>query len=235
MQEGRCALATSFATFKFLVIYGLCFSVMKLISFRFGIVLPMMDYLMFDGVAIVVLSMTMTLSQPNLHLGAMRPTSSLLGSSTIASVLGMMAVNWSFLAGIIAWMRVHDDYVEWPSEYAEMTDWWTLGDNWESTVLYVTVFLQFITSSVIFSFGSAYRRTVTSNWPLLASWGALFALTSSAFLMDDSAFTQIWHMASHQYNDEEPTNKVWRSYQDAGPDRDALLDDEEVLPIMMYV
>lgn len=37
--EGRATLATSFASYKFLIIYGQLFSVLKLICFFFGVIM----------------------------------------------------------------------------------------------------------------------------------------------------------------------------------------------------
>lgn len=49
LREGRCALATSFAGYKFLITYGQIFPVVKLCCFYFGSIMPEMDYIMIDG------------------------------------------------------------------------------------------------------------------------------------------------------------------------------------------
>ncbi len=44
-----------------------------------------------------------------------------------------------------------------------------LGDNWESTVIFFTIYFQFVTSAMVFSFGSAFRRPVVFNYRLLVN------------------------------------------------------------------
>ncbi len=79
LKEGRASLATSFANYKFLIMYGLLFSVVKLVSFYFGVIMSAVGYYCIDGVAIITLCYTMTLSGPTETLRKIRPTSSLLG------------------------------------------------------------------------------------------------------------------------------------------------------------
>lgn len=64
VREGRAALHTSFACFKFLVMYGLSFSIFKLTTNYFGTVACQMDYFFIDGVAVLALGYTMNLSNP---------------------------------------------------------------------------------------------------------------------------------------------------------------------------
>ena len=46
--RGRCALATSFASYKFLITYGQLFSCLKLVCFWYGVIMCMMDYVTVD-------------------------------------------------------------------------------------------------------------------------------------------------------------------------------------------
>ena len=39
IKEGRAALCTSFASYKFLIMYGQLFSVLKLICFYYGVIM----------------------------------------------------------------------------------------------------------------------------------------------------------------------------------------------------
>ena len=64
LREGRGSLATSFASYKFLIIYGQMFSVVKLASYYFGVLMSPVAYITIDGVAVVALSYFMTLSEP---------------------------------------------------------------------------------------------------------------------------------------------------------------------------
>jgi hypothetical protein len=51
-------------------------------------------------------------------------------------------------------------YVPWPSYCSNASNWWELSDNWETTVIFTTVFLQFITSAAVFTSGATFRQPV---------------------------------------------------------------------------
>ena len=93
LREGRCALATSFASYKFLITYGQLFSCLKLVCFWYGVIMCMMDYLTVDVVMTLTLTYAITLSRPLDALRPERPTSSLLGPEVVASVVGMQVIN----------------------------------------------------------------------------------------------------------------------------------------------
>ena len=78
LREGRGSLATSFASYKFLIMYGQLFSTIKLISYYYGVLMPPMAYVTIDGGAVIVLSYFMTRSEPKGYLAKERPSSSLL-------------------------------------------------------------------------------------------------------------------------------------------------------------
>lgn len=46
-------------------------------------------------------------------------------------------------------------------------EWWVLGDNWESSVLFFVVFYQYITCALVYSFGSSFRLTLFYNWAVV--------------------------------------------------------------------
>lgn len=175
-----------------------------------------MDYLMFDGVAVITLPITMTLAMPLKRLNEFRPTSSLFSPATIASVMGLMIIYLIFMAGALLHMSNHPDYVEWPSKIASASSWWILGDNWESTVIYFQQFFAFLGAGLVFSFGSKYRQPFFRNWIFMLSLFALFIINSLLLLLPQSGFTELWHIASQQFNSADPDNSIWADYQKAG-------------------
>jgi len=48
-------------------------------------------------------------------------------------------------------------------------EWWVLGDNWESSVLFFVVFYQYITCALVYSFGSSFRLGLFYNWAVTVS------------------------------------------------------------------
>merc|ERR1712086_415059 len=51
IKEGRCALATSFAAYRFYITYGLNWSVVKTINFVYGVRMPITGYLTIDSIS----------------------------------------------------------------------------------------------------------------------------------------------------------------------------------------
>ncbi|MCO5602078.1 hypothetical protein L7F22_056205 [Adiantum nelumboides] len=216
LREGRGALHTSFACYKFLIMYGLMFSIFKLCCYWYGVIVCQMGYLFIDGVAVLTLGYAMTVSHPEDILGNDRPTSSLLGSLNVSSVFGVWFINIMFLVGAINFMANQPDYVRWPAKYSHGASWWTLGDNWESTVLFFTMYFQFITSAFVFTFGSSFRKSVFQNKSIMVSYGSLMILMSLLLLLPPSGFTSLWHVASEQFNNVNSSSPIWTAYQKAG-------------------
>eukprot|EP00121_Abeoforma_whisleri_P003250 Awhi_evm2s2916 len=139
IKEGRASLHTSFAVYKFLIYYGQIFTMVKLICFYYGVIMCQMDYLFIDAAAVITLGYTMTLSSTNSKLEKIRPTSSLIGKINLASSIGCYAITFLGLITTLL-ITIHDkDYLAWPAEYANGADWWLLGDNWETTALYINL------------------------------------------------------------------------------------------------
>lgn len=217
LAEGRCSLATSLSSYKLIVTYGLLFSIVKMASFYFAVLMPMLGYVFIDIVAVVPLTFAVTLAQPLPRLGPTRPTSSLLGPVTVGSLLGVYVVSLSSMAVNLALMTADAGYVQWPARFADTAAWWLISDNWEASVIWSSTFYVFITSAVAFSFGSAHRASLFSNWVLLVVWAVLYSFCSYLVLAAPSYLTLQFHMASEQFNRPvDPYNPVWQKYQAAG-------------------
>lgn len=72
MREGRAALHTSVAAYKFLIMYGLIFSVLKLTCYLLGVIMCQAAYMLIEGIAIIVLPWATTLALPAKRLGKVR-------------------------------------------------------------------------------------------------------------------------------------------------------------------
>jgi len=216
IREGRASLATSFASYKFLIVYGQLFSLIKLCGYYFGTIMSPMAYATIDAAAVVVLSYFMTLSEPKSRLSKERPSSSLLSNVTIASVCGMHAMNVTIMTLCLRIIVAHPEYVKWPAEYTDLDHWWNLSNNWESSVLFAVAFPQFITAAVIFSFGSKHRKNVIQNVGLIVGWAIFYTFASAILLMDPNYVTYLYHMASENFNGEGSRFPIWATYQMKG-------------------
>lgn len=135
LREGRGALATSFASYRFLMQYGCGFSCIKLFGYYYGIILSATHYIAIDIIIVIAMTYCITLAKPLPDLGVDRPTASLLGPTTIAAVFGQHVINVIFLGGAIAWQNSSPDYVRWgpnddnvvpprPVTTSEGRKWW---------------------------------------------------------------------------------------------------------------
>ena len=213
LREGRCALATSFASFKFLILYGQIYSVVKLLVVHYNVVAPPLDYLSVDCLVLVCMSYAMTLSRPAERLGGRRPTGTLLGPTSVASALGTTVIYVVVLSACTALMESFDGYIPFPYHCANSNQWWLLGDNWESTVVFFTFLFMLTNTAFVFSFGDAFRESVWRNRPVVFLYAALVALFSAALLSEPSSFTDLWHIASRNYNAANTSSVVWQNYQ----------------------
>jgi cation-transporting ATPase 13A3/4/5 len=128
----------------------------------------------------------------------------------------MWVINFAFTVGALGYMRTSPDYVRWPAKDAVSSQWWTLGDNWESTVLFFCTFFQLTFASVVFSFSASFSRPVARNWILVGAWAVLFTIGAFLLLSNENYFTFVFHIASQAYNDVPPTSPTWAAFQKAG-------------------
>jgi hypothetical protein len=113
-------------------------------------------------------------------------------------------------------MTAHPDYVKWPAEDATTADWWTgPSDNWEGTILYAVMFF-LLSSAGLFSFGYLLREPIYSNWTLLLNLSILYTITAIILLADTTYLSDLWHIASRQFNKENSVSPVWEEYQRNG-------------------
>lgn len=110
-------------------------------------------------------------------------------------------------------MRNDPDYVAWPAKLAGANSWWFLGDNWESTVVFVVVAFQYLTSSAIFSLGSKYRQPIWKNKAVVGAWLAFAAFLTFLLLSAQNGVSELFHIGSQKFNSRGTASPVWRDYQ----------------------
>jgi magnesium-transporting ATPase (P-type) len=216
IREGRCCLATSFAGYKFLITYGQLFSMCKLCSFYFGVIMCQSCYFTIDIAGVLLLSYAITLSRPRQDLPPRRPTSSLVGTATVASVVGMQLINLASLGTAFAYMRSSPDYVRWPVELTEGAKFWFLSDNWECTILFTWMMGSFTVAALIFSVGGPFRSPLYTNYLLLLFTLCLVVSMALLLCTGPNTFTAVFHIASNSFNSEDSPSPVWQAYRDQG-------------------
>ncbi|XP_037089764.1 LOW QUALITY PROTEIN: polyamine-transporting ATPase 13A2-like [Pollicipes pollicipes] len=93
VREGRCALTTSFGTFKYMALYSMIQFVSVLLLYQHHSNLGDAQFLYIDLVITTTVAVLMgyTAAAPSLH--RRRPPGSLLGAPTVVSILAQLSVR----------------------------------------------------------------------------------------------------------------------------------------------
>jgi cation-transporting ATPase 13A3/4/5 len=186
VRQGRAALATSFAGYKFLIMYGETMCFLELIQYYFTVVVPQWIWVLIDGFVTVGLSYALTQALPAKHLSAQRPTARLLGPETLASTIIQVIINLLFLTCSILllfrqpWFRCN----EFDASAVDAAKWWLLGDNYESVLITAITLPQFINAAATFNFGYRFRRAWWRNYTLVACYLGMMTFVSYIILAD---------------------------------------------------
>ncbi|KAJ2838649.1 hypothetical protein FBU31_000867 [Coemansia sp. 'formosensis'] len=187
LRESRAGLATSFANFAALICYGQVMSGMvKMASFYFAISLTQNLWLLIDGAIATGLMLTISLSGPAKRLAKYRPTSRILGPQMLASVGGVVFINWLFGAMAYVWLFQQEWFRcnEHSTAEIDVIKWWLLGDNYEASILSFVATFQFINNGLVVNYGYLYRARWYKNYALLIVWGFLMTFVSYMLLAD---------------------------------------------------
>ena len=206
LREGRATLANAVASYKFLIVYGQFFSVLKLAAFFYTSIPSLAFYICIDSLTTICISAFMSLSRPLPRLHPRRPTSSLLGAQTVGSVLCVQVINFTFFVAQLKLMSNTEGYVRWPQSIVDTDDWWFISDCWEATVMFAAVYLPFLAAAFAFTLGNAYRQPVLRNGAFSCSIAVLFGLASFLLLSPQNVLTETFRIASEQFNSPCPTS-----------------------------
>jgi magnesium-transporting ATPase (P-type) len=102
IRQGRAALTTSITGYKYLVLYGQVMFMLKIFTFYFSVSLSENLWIAIDVLITVLLTWAVSQSKAANRLEPVRPTARLLGPQTLASGMGLVAINWAFLCGAFA-------------------------------------------------------------------------------------------------------------------------------------
>ncbi|KAF1776312.1 P-type ATPase, cytoplasmic domain N [Phytophthora cactorum] len=195
-REGRCSVATSFASVKFLIMYGLIGSVLRLFMYYHAINLSQWCWILVEGFMLVGCSYVITLSKPLDELKDMRPTSSLIGPTTLSSILGQEAINIIYLCFSIHMLSSQVWYCPFSPDNVDVAKWWLMSDNHLATTLFFSVIFQQHISAWVFSFGSTYRQPIWKNYLLMAFFAVVGALDLYMLLGEPSIVTDRFRISS---------------------------------------
>ena len=193
LREGRCALASAFAAYKFYITYGQVESYLQTINAYLAITFTEWCWVFLDGIWSITLAFSLPLSKAAWRLAPICPTASLLGTHTLYSACGLIV--WNFLFLVIALLALFSqDWFQcrkWNSE--DVSNSLIIGDNFESSVLIIVGGYQLTASAIALNFGYAFRQNWWKNHVFV-----VFAIlwTSFVFVMTTfpSEFSCIWRV-----------------------------------------
>ncbi|OMH85278.1 putative cation-transporting ATPase 13A4, partial [Zancudomyces culisetae] len=196
LSQGRGALATSFANYKFLMLYGQTMAMFKLFSMYFSSTISQSVWITIDGFITVGMSLSISLSKPVEKLANIRPTARLFGPTTMLSTVGQVVINWIFMVVCFIilyrqpWYRCH----ELDASTIDFKQWWLLGDNYEAMTMGIIIMFQFVNSGFIYNFGYKFRRFWFRNYVLVIIYLAFISLLTVIVLLPPNALGCIYRM-----------------------------------------
>ncbi|KAI8322802.1 hypothetical protein GQ54DRAFT_323557, partial [Martensiomyces pterosporus] len=182
--QGRSALATSFAGYLYLILYGQTMTFLKIFSFYFSNTASSNTWIWVDAFINTIMSICVAYSGPASKLSKHRPTARILGPQVLASALGTVAINFTFLASAFAWLYSKDWFRcnEFDSSTTDIAKWWLLADNYEAMVLAIVCLFQFVNNAMVVNFGYLFRRRWYHNYALVFLWAVYVSIISTVLL-----------------------------------------------------
>jgi cation-transporting ATPase 13A3/4/5 len=173
LKEGRCALASALASYKYMIMYGQMETLIQMMSAYFALLLSEWCWVFMDGIWTISLAFALPLARPAKKLAPSRPTASILGLQTVSSVLGVLLLNFVFIVGALGylWNQEWFQCRQWAN--ADLSNALVIGDNYEAEVIFLVGGFQYITTAMAFNFGYEFRLGWFRNY--------VFVILSTAF------------------------------------------------------
>lgn len=188
LRFGRATLASSFATYKCMILWGQLCTTLALFKNHFFISMVEINWIVVDAALCIALSSALTLSMPSDKLSDRRPTISLLGASTLASCLGLIFINFCFILLTFILLTGQDWYVAFDASLYQAYMWWELADNYEAAMMFLLMLSQINNTAAVFNFGDVFRKAWCYNWVLILVWASFNVLTFVLVLMPNNSF-----------------------------------------------
>ncbi|KAK4515331.1 AdoMet-homocysteine methyltransferase [Mucor velutinosus] len=189
--QGRSALATSFASYKYLIMYGETMATVKFCTFYYTMSFSQWNFILIDAFITVFCAFAVTQAGAAKRLSHHRPTARILGPEVLLSVLGQLWINVWFLIGAFIWLYTRDDFFrcrEWDARATDASKWWLLGDSFEADVLTFIALFQFVNCAMVFNYGYIFRQRWYRNYFLIVVWAVFISIVSYWELADPNRF-----------------------------------------------
>jgi magnesium-transporting ATPase (P-type) len=170
LREGRCALASTTALYKFIVLYGNITSYVQAITYNMKSSFSDWTWLVADGVWTVSLYFALPAAGAASKLSSTRPTASILGWEMISSIVGITGCNYIFMAVALSTLFREDWFQcrKWNPDEIYAGTVLLPSDNYETQVTFLMFGYQCMFAAVTFNFGYEFRQAWWRNYPFVA-------------------------------------------------------------------
>jgi len=164
LKEGRCALASAFSSYKYMIMYGQIAFINQVAAAYFYVTFSGWSWIFIDGIWVLSLALSLPLAKAAKKLSKECPTSSLLGTHTMSSVLGILIINALTLVVAMAILFKQDWFLcrKWGS--TDVSNISVISDNYEAEVIFIVTGYQFISSACAYNFGFTHRSPWIRNY-----------------------------------------------------------------------
>jgi cation-transporting ATPase 13A3/4/5 len=164
LREGRCALASAIASYKYMIMYGQVESINQFANAYFSITFHEWCWVFMDGVWMMTMAFSLPLARAESRLSPKRPTASLLGYNTMGSALGVLFFNFIFTCIALGLLTSRDWYSCRKWDGTDISNITLIGDNYEASVIFIVTGYQYISSAMAFNFGFTFRMAWWKNY-----------------------------------------------------------------------
>lgn len=167
--NGRAALATSFASFKYMLVYGLVLSLNGLCRNYINVNFSEVCWILLRGMIVLVVGAAISFSRPRNKMKKHTPTSSLIGPTTLFSLAGQLTINLGFV--LVALYILHSESWYLPPcdfEKLEGVEWELTVENYDAAVIFLFCMLQLVNGGFAVNFGGKFRRSWYRNYIFVA-------------------------------------------------------------------
>ncbi|CAH0627196.1 unnamed protein product [Chrysodeixis includens] len=171
--EGRCALSTSFAIFKYMALYSLIQFFSILILYNFYSILGNNQFLYIDLVLTTLLALSLGRAAPGPLLTRQSPPVSLVALSSILPLIMQVA--------LVLLMQIASVYLLYAQPWFKAVEG---GPNveqvlcWENTVIFIVTSFQYLIMACVYAKGWPFRQPFCSNYYIMIT-----LVTQSVFVV----------------------------------------------------
>ena len=201
VREGRAALATSFASFKYMTVYSVIQFTTVCYLRWYGVQLTANQFICFDMLTVLLLGSSLTAAGPRNKIDPQRPTASLISLPVLASILSQCVLMIIFQS--IIYFTLNPDFHSAKADELEQT-----GEAYRQLLVSFSAF-QYIWAAVVYAIGGKYRASMMKNYQFIASVAALLILHTTLLFGFFGEMVKIidWNWLTNNYE----------NYYESGP------------------